>query len=172
MSREAESQRSLPAPISDRLDAWKSLWVLSARLHYILGGASALCAAISATGLLWSQAFAAASAVLTALFAFIQPERKYFKMVRAWRVLDSAAIRYQLGLGSLDELHKALDRGEQLITDYESSEAQPPREQSGGAPKPPPPPQPLPHKTTTQLPPSGSPPIPPSAGPALPSGGT
>lgn len=133
---EGEVNRSLPAPIKDRLMAWKSLWVLSSRLHYGLGGASALCAAISATGLLWAQAFAAAAAVLTALFAFVQPERKYFKMVRAWRVLDSAAIRYQLGLGSLDELHKALDRGEQLITEFESSESQPARPSEGANPPP------------------------------------
>lgn len=123
MSSDATSEiRPLPNIIAKRLGAYLALWRVSAHLHYLLGGSSVLCAALAATGMYDTKLLAAASAVLTAVFGFVQPQRHYHRFVRAWRVLDSASVRYQLGISSNEDLANALERSEQLITESEASE--------------------------------------------------
>lgn len=116
----------VPEPIEAKRRAWASLWRNFATLHYGLGGLSVACAAIAATGVSYAQGLAAAAAILTALLGFIQPERKYLKFVRAWRVIDSASLKYSLGLTDLAALAAAAERGEQLITEFEAKNEQEP----------------------------------------------
>jgi len=66
--------------------------------------------------------------VCIAILGFVKPERKFIKFVRAWRILDAAAIRYRYGKADLDYLFMAMDQGEQFIAGFEqdlSSKAQP-----------------------------------------------
>lgn len=60
--------------------------------------------------------------MLTALIGFVQPERRYLKFVRAWRVLDVAVLKFKLGLIGIKELADALERGEALISEFEEKE--------------------------------------------------
>ncbi|MGX9727322.1 MAG: hypothetical protein ACTFAK_08375 [Candidatus Electronema sp. VV] len=53
------------------------------------------------------------------MLGFTQPEKKYIKFVRAWRILDIAAMRYRYKLIPIDSLFDALERGEQSITEFE-----------------------------------------------------
>ncbi len=140
MSNNATTEtRPLPNLIARRLRAYLALWRVSAHLHYLLGGSSVLCAALAATDMYDTKLLAAASAVLTALIGFVQPQRHYHRFVRAWRVLDSASVRYQLGLSSNEALAKALERSEQLITESETSEVSTPTSQNAPGIAPPPP---------------------------------
>ncbi len=59
------------------------------------------------------------SAVCIALLGFTQPEKKYIKFVRAWRILDIAAMRYRYKIIHIVSLFDALERGEQSITEFE-----------------------------------------------------
>lgn len=113
--------RALPPGVSGKHLAWRRLWQWSARFHYIAGGLSVFCSAVAAIGGDAAQYFATAAAVLTALIGFVHPERQYLKFVRAWRVLDIAAVRYSLGLIGVKELVDAVERGETLIADFEGA---------------------------------------------------
>lgn len=115
------SQQALPSEIAERLRDWKRLWKWSNAFHLIFGGLSVLCSALAATGMSGSQALAAAAAVMTALIGFAGLERRYYKFVRAWRVLNVAAIRYRLGLTDVSGLVTALERGETLISEFEDT---------------------------------------------------
>lgn len=53
------------------------------------------------------------------MLGFTQPDRKYVKFVRAWRILDVAALHYRYGKITLDELLEAVEHGEQTITNFE-----------------------------------------------------
>ncbi len=115
-------QRELPTDVASRLKAWKILWKSWAIGHYALGGASVAASAFaSSTEGSNAKYLAASAAVLTALIGFMQSERRYFKFVRAWRVLDVAALRYKLGQLGEKELVDAVERGEALITEFEDS---------------------------------------------------
>lgn len=121
------AEQSMPTPepvipevIAKRLTSWEKLWTQSAKIHYFFGilsvGASAVAAAVGGD---WARGFSAVAAVLTAVIGFVQPERRYLKFVRAWRVLDSAVIKFRLGQAGIKELIEAVDRGEALITEFE-----------------------------------------------------
>ena len=88
--------------------------------YYFLGGVgvatSALAAAFPSET---SRYLSVISAVCIALLGFTQPEKKYIKFVRAWRILDIAAMRYRYGIISINSLFDALERGEQSITEFE-----------------------------------------------------
>lgn len=113
--------RKLPNAVTKKRKAWYRLWNWSAKLHYVLGGLSVLTSAIAATGGNKGQYLSAIAAVLTALIGFIHPERRYLKFVRAWRMLDIAALRYELGLIEMNELVEAVEHGEKSISDYEDN---------------------------------------------------
>lgn len=95
---QVSSQPALPSEIADRLRDWKWLWKWSNVSQLVFGGLSVLRSALAATGMPGSQCLAAIVAVMTALIGFAGLERRYYKFVRAWRVLDVAAIRYRYGL--------------------------------------------------------------------------
>lgn len=123
---------TLPPEIQDRLDEWHKILKRASIYHYTLGisgvTASALAAAFDGS---ISKLLAAASAACIAALGFAKPDRRYLKFVRAWRVLDSAAMRYRYNNLSDKELLDALDRGEQLITEFEMETATPkPKETS------------------------------------------
>ncbi len=116
----SDESRDIPQDIQSRLSDWKNLWTESAKIHYLFGGFSvAFSAAAAATGGVSAQYLSAFAAVLTALIGFVHPERRYLKFVRAWRVLDVAALRYKLGLIDTKELCDAVERGETLISEFE-----------------------------------------------------
>jgi hypothetical protein len=117
----------VPISIEAKRSAWLRLWKGSVRVHYTFGivgvGAAALAAAIGGEA---GQILSVVAAVSTAVLGFVQPERKYLKFVRAWRIIDLAIIKFQLGKGSMDELIAAAERGETVITEFEATEPHPP----------------------------------------------
>lgn len=112
--------RELPAEISERLTEWHQILKRASIYHYTLGicgvTASALAAAFDGSV---SKLLAAASAACIAALGFAKPERRYLKFVRAWRVLDSAAMRYRYHKLSDTELLNAVEQGERMITEFE-----------------------------------------------------
>jgi hypothetical protein len=110
----------LPEDVSERLAYWHGLWRRSAQYHYLFGVVSVAASVIS-TSLEGGQAksFSIIAAIATALIGFMHPERRYMKFVRAWRVLDVAAMRYEHGLINRAALIDALERGESLIAEFE-----------------------------------------------------
>ena len=110
----------LPKDVGERLAYWHGLWKRSAQYHYLFGVGSVAASVIS-TSLEGGQAksFSIIAAIATALIGFMHPERRYMKFVRAWRVLDVAAIRYEHGLINRAALIDALERGESLIAEFE-----------------------------------------------------
>jgi hypothetical protein len=110
----------LPAEVDQRLSYWHGLWNRSASYHYFFGVISVGASVIS-TSMEGDRAkiFSIIAAIATALIGFMHPERRYAKFVRAWRVLDVAAMRYRHGLCDKASLIDAVERGEALIADYE-----------------------------------------------------
>lgn len=119
MSRD-ESSQPLPKDIAKRLSYWHGLWNRSASYHYFFGVISVAASVIS-TSLDGPPAkiFSIIAAISAALIGFMHPERRYMKFVRAWRVLDVAAMRYQHGLIDKATLIDALEHGENLIGEFE-----------------------------------------------------
>lgn len=115
----------LPPEIQGRLTEWHRLWIESVKLHYVFGALSVTASAVgAAVGGESARYLAAMAAVLTALIGFVQPERRYFKFVNAWRVLDVAALRYKYGKLDLDNLFSAVEKGERIISEYENKAEQ------------------------------------------------
>jgi hypothetical protein len=119
MSRD-ESSQPLPKDVATRLAYWHGLWNRSASYHYFFGVISVAASVIS-TSLDGPPAkvFSIIAAISAALIGFMHPERRYMKFVRAWRVLDVAAMRYQHGLIDKAKLIDALEHGENLIGEFE-----------------------------------------------------
>ena len=114
---------AIPQDIRQRLMEWRKLWTDSAKIYYAFGGLSVAASSVAAAvGGDVARYLAAAAAVLTALIGFVQPERRYLKFVRAWRVLDVAVLKFKLGLIGIKELADALERGEALISEFEEKE--------------------------------------------------
>jgi hypothetical protein len=111
---------SLPPDVQKRLNYWHGLWHRSAQYHYFFGVVSVAASVIS-TSLdgNWAKPFSIIAAITTALIGFMHPERRYFKFVRAWRVLDLAAMRYRHGLIERSALIDAVAQGEALIAELE-----------------------------------------------------
>jgi hypothetical protein len=123
MSTEAPSKEpveAMPLEVSERLDYWHGLWRRSAQYHYVFGVVSVAASVIS-TSLEGGQAkvFSIVAAIATAMIGFMHPERRYMKFVRAWRVLDVAAMRYRHGLIGKAALIDAVERGEAAIAEFE-----------------------------------------------------
>lgn len=121
MSEPNEESKAVPKDIRDRLMEWRKLWTDSAKIHYAFGGLSVAASSVAAAvGGDTARYLAAAAAVLTALIGFVQPERRYLKFVRAWRVLDVAVLKFKLDLIGTKDLVDALERGEALISEFEA----------------------------------------------------
>jgi hypothetical protein len=112
--------QALPPDVDRRLAFWHGLWSRSARYHYFFGvvsvGASVISTSLDGGP---AKVFSIIAAIATALIGFMHPERRYMKFVRAWRVLDVAAMRYRHGLSDKAALIDAVERGEALIADFE-----------------------------------------------------
>lgn len=110
----------LPEEVESRLCSWQRLYMRGNTFYYIFGGlgvaTSGLAAAFPSET---SRYLSVVSAVCIALLGFTQPEKKYIKFVRAWRILDIAAMRYRYKLIPISSLLDALERGEQSITEFE-----------------------------------------------------
>ena len=115
-----DATQPLPPDIDKRLDYWHDLWNSSAKYHYFFGvvsvGASVISTSMEGNP---AKAFSIVAAIATALIGFMHPERRYMKFVRAWRVLDVAAMRYRHGLIDKAALIDAVERGEGLIAEFE-----------------------------------------------------
>ncbi len=100
----------LPKEIETRLRSWQSLYMRGNTFYYFFGGlgvaTSGLAAAFPSEV---SRYLSVVSAVCIALLGFTQPEKKYIKFVRAWRILDIAAVRYRYRIISINALFDALE---------------------------------------------------------------
>jgi hypothetical protein len=116
----AAPAHDLPSDVKERLGYWHGVWRASAQYHYAFGVVSVAASVIS-TSLEGGPAKACSivAAIATALIGFMHPERRYVKFVRAWRVLDLAAMRYRHGLIGRAELINAVSHGEALIAEFE-----------------------------------------------------
>lgn len=120
MEEQKITPRTVPKEIEARVNAWYRMFNFASRIHYVVGVLGVACSALAAADIFdISQFLAALSAVCIAILGFAQPERKYMKFVRAWRVLDAAVLKYRYGKIDLDTLLDTVDRGEQLLTDFE-----------------------------------------------------
>lgn len=112
----------IPIYIEKRLKSWEHQWRFSVSLHYILGILSVILATLAAMDLAQlGTKLAAGAAVTSAIFTFLHPERRYHKFSCAWRELDLAVMRRKNDEIETSELIDAVARGEQIITDFESS---------------------------------------------------
>ena len=110
----------LPQEVNERLRYWHGLWYSSAKYHYFFGVVSVGASVIStSTDGVWAKGFSVLAAITTALIGFMHPERRYLKFVRAWRVLDVAAMRYRHGLIDKAQLIDAVEKGEGCIAEFE-----------------------------------------------------
>ena len=111
---------ALPREVNERLSYWHGLWYSSAKYHYFFGVVSVGASVIStSTEGVWAKGFSVLAAITTALIGFMHPERRYLKFVRAWRVLDVAAMRYRHGLIDKAQLIDAVEKGEGCIAEFE-----------------------------------------------------
>jgi hypothetical protein len=111
---------ALPTDVNERLKYWRGKWYESAQVHYFCGvvsvGASVISTSLDGGP---AKAFSILAAISTALIGFVHPERRYVKFVRAWRVLDLAAMRYRHGLLDKAKLIEAVGQGEALLAEFE-----------------------------------------------------
>ncbi len=120
MEEKEIAHQAVPKEIEERVAAWYRMFNFASRSHYVVGVLGVACSALAAADIFnISQFLAALSAVCIAILGFAQPERKYMKFVRAWRVLDTAVLKYKYGKIDLDTLLDTVDRGEQMLTDFE-----------------------------------------------------
>lgn len=110
----------IPPEIQNRLSAWYKLYKHANFYYYFFGilgvAASAISAAMDGN---IAKVLSVISATSMAVLGFTQPDRKYIKFVRAWRILDIAAIRYRYRQIDITELLESLERGEKSITEFE-----------------------------------------------------
>ena len=128
MNDQNSSLKDFPDEVKSRLNCWHKLYRRANSTHYIVGVLGVAASALAAVDIGEASRFLAAiSAVCIAILGFVKPERKFIKFVRAWRILDAAAMRYRYGKADLDYLFMAMDQGEELIAGFEqelSSKAQ------------------------------------------------
>ena len=119
-------QKTPPPKIAKTLNEWRSLWVCSAAYHYTFGVLGVTCSAVAATDIECLRRPASVIAVVCfAVIGYVNPQRRYLKFVRAWRVLDAAVDRYQYLNGSMRALLAAKARGERIIADLEQETDRP-----------------------------------------------
>ncbi len=120
MNNQNSSLKEFPEEVRSRLNCWHRLYRRANSTHYIVGVLGVAASTLAAVDIgEASQFLAAIAAVCIAILGFVKPERKFIKFVRAWRILDAAAIRYRYGKVDLDDLFKAMDQGERLIAGFE-----------------------------------------------------
>ncbi len=114
-----KNELQVPPEVKLRLGTWKSLYRLFIWLHYNLGIVGVLSSALAAAlPIPWLVTFfAVTSACCFAAIGFVSPERRYLGLIRAWRTLDIAAMRYKNELLSLEELYTVLERCEEVATE-------------------------------------------------------
>jgi hypothetical protein len=111
---------ALPRDVDQRLSFWYGLWHRSSMYHYFFGVVSVAASVIStSTEGTAAKVCSIVAAIATSLIGFMHPERRYLKFVRAWRVLDLAAMRYRHGLIDEAALIDAVEKGEACIAEFE-----------------------------------------------------
>lgn len=112
---------ALPERVEERLNIWKKAFKNARCVYFSIGILGASVSAIAATDILHSsQILSAVAAVCFAILGFAQPEQRYLKYVRAWRVLDIAACRYCHNLTSVADLFSSMEESEKMIGEFEA----------------------------------------------------
>jgi hypothetical protein len=123
----------VPSLIAERASSWKFAFMLNIVTHWVVGIGGVLASVVAAAGL--SSGVTRTAGIMAALcvgvLGFVRPEQMYQRYVRAWRILDSACLRYSSGLIDLETLHRALEHGEAAIQADETDRSTPP---AGGKP--------------------------------------
>ena len=120
MDSKQTAANSIPPEILQRLHAWLWLFKLANRAHYIVGIVGVASSALAASAIFYPVWCSVTSAICLATLGFAQPQRVYLKFVRAWRILDIAALRYRYGNLNQAELFAALVQAEAAISESES----------------------------------------------------
>lgn len=111
----------LPEGVQNRLDVWKTAFKNARRVYYSIGILGASVSAMAAVNIIDSaKILSAIAAVCFAILGFAQPEQRYIKYVRAWRVLDIAAWRYCHELIPIAELFSSMEEAEKMIGEFEA----------------------------------------------------
>lgn len=120
-----------PDEVELRLKTWKTWWRIFVHAHYLLGIVGVLSSTLAAAlpkDLSWLVSLCAVvSACCFAVIGFVNPDKRYIGLVRAWRVLDVANARWKRGLITEAELLDVMQRCEALATEPASHELPPDR---------------------------------------------
>ena len=113
-------EKPLPSAVQNCLRQWVLYRKLATAAHKglgILGIAASLLAASNVLG--YAQVWSVVAGICPGILAFSNPIRDYAKHARALRILSPAAVRYQLGRRSEDELISAMEQAERILTECE-----------------------------------------------------
>ena len=115
----------LPSLVNERVTTYKRLWRIFVFIHYTVG-IIGLCASILASAIEapWNRIFAVVAAVCFGIIALVKPEQKYYKYVRAWRLLENGTIKYRLGFESQKGLMRKIDQAESILYEFEEKRIQ------------------------------------------------
>lgn len=118
-------ENSVPIEITKRLREWRIYFKISHRLHYLVGLTGVL---ISPLAIMdpakYGAIVGAISGVCIGILGFAQPYGLYRRFVSAWRHLDTASLKYQYNLISIESLLDALDQSEDKINGAELEKAE------------------------------------------------
>ena len=116
MEEEVAKDRRAPDHIRNRLAAWQKIYVTAYILHYIPGGIGFVSASIAvAAG--DTKILMVISAACIAIVSFAQPIRVGNRFASAWRMLDSAVLRYELGITEIEDLLDVFEQAENRLGD-------------------------------------------------------
>lgn len=122
---DAKKCNDLPKEIAARHKDWEWGFRIGAAGHFYLGVFSVLASSVAAITVpdypIVARVCAGIATVLTATIGFLKPQHGYLMYIRAWRVLDLAAMRYRAGLINDDDLIKAVGEGEAIIAKMETN---------------------------------------------------
>ncbi len=123
MQDESNSRETkLPSKLADRLKSWERTHRLYFIIHYFVGIIGVLASTLATSNLLGHPRFLSAiSAICIAILAFVRPEREHIRFWNAWRILDSAATKYEVGMVGIEKVVEAIDRGEASLLEFDNN---------------------------------------------------
>ena len=117
-----QETREVPKEVAARLAAWRTYYGRATIINYAVGVIGVLASLLATASLAdpWRSAAAITSGVCLGIMGFVNPQFRYVKFVRAWRILDPAVLRYQHGLSDLKALLDALEAAEGSMSELET----------------------------------------------------
>jgi hypothetical protein len=106
--------------VSARLRTWKFAFGVWGAVHYITGIVGIAASAMAAASL-WHPATSIVASVCFGALGFANPQKKHYAFSNAWRMVDIARIRYEQGLGTVEDMLHAMELGERLISEGEQA---------------------------------------------------